>query len=112
MALQACEQRWPVVVGVAPSSKVHDLTESSTNGQIALEPNHSVAVIVPGSEWTDATPVMFRAIEAIRHKKPVIALVVGLYPTYQDNRDQRQLELRSQVAQMCPREDSNLRHTV
>jgi hypothetical protein len=47
MALQACEQRWPVVVGVAPSSKVHDLTETSTNGQIALEPNHSVAVIVP-----------------------------------------------------------------
>lgn len=77
MALQACEQRWPVVVGVAPSSKVHDLTESSTNGQVALEPNHSVAVIVPGSEWTDATPVLFRTIDAVRHKKPVIALVVG-----------------------------------
>jgi hypothetical protein len=77
MALQACEQRWPVVVGVAPSSKVHDLTETSTNGQIALEPNHSVAVIVPGSEWTDATPVLFRTIDAVRHKKPVIALVVG-----------------------------------
>ncbi|GAA3665255.1 hypothetical protein GCM10022267_59370 [Lentzea roselyniae] len=77
LALQACEQRWPFVVGVAPSSKVHDLTETSTNGQVALEPNHSVAVIVPGSEWTDATPVLFRAADAIRHKKPVVALVVG-----------------------------------
>jgi hypothetical protein len=77
LALQACEQRWPVVVGVAPSSKVHDLTETSTNGQVPLEPNHSVAVIVPGSEWTDATPVLFRAVDAIRHKKPVVALVVG-----------------------------------
>ncbi|WP_089956789.1 HU-CCDC81 and SPOR domain-containing protein [Lentzea xinjiangensis] len=77
LALRACEHRRPVVVGVAPSSKVHDLTETSTNGQVALEPHHSVAVIVPGSEWTDATPVLFRTVDAVRHGKPVIALVVG-----------------------------------
>ncbi|KOV84945.1 DUF4231 domain-containing protein [Nocardia sp. NRRL S-836] len=77
MALQACEQRWPVVVGVAPSGRVHDRTETSTNGQVALEPNHSVAVVVPGSEWTDATPVRFRAVDAIRGKKATVALVIG-----------------------------------
>ncbi|MEU7475907.1 DUF4231 domain-containing protein [Lentzea sp. NPDC042327] len=77
LALQACEGRWPVVVGVAPSSKVHDRTETPTGDQVALEPNHGVAVVVPGSEWTDATPVLFRVVDAIRGKKATVALVVG-----------------------------------
>ncbi|TWP50977.1 DUF4231 domain-containing protein [Lentzea tibetensis] len=77
MALEACELRWPFSVGVVPSSKVATEDAPPANGEVKLESNHDVAIVVPGSEWTDATPVYFRTVDAIRRKRPVVAVLVG-----------------------------------
>ncbi|GLZ28914.1 hypothetical protein Lesp02_11040 [Lentzea sp. NBRC 105346] len=77
MALEACEERWPFSVGVFPSSKVNTDGGELADGEVKLESNHDSAVVVPGSEWTDATPVYFRVVDAIRRKRPVIGLLIG-----------------------------------
>lgn len=76
MALEACERRWPFSVGVVPSSKV-STDGTPADGEVKLESNHDVAVVVPGSEWTDAQPIYFRTVDAIRRKRPVIGILVG-----------------------------------
>jgi hypothetical protein len=77
MALEACERRWPFSVGVVPSSQVATDGATPNANEVELESNHDVAIVVPGSEWTDAQPVYFRTVDAIRRKRPVIGVLVG-----------------------------------
>jgi hypothetical protein len=77
VATQACDTRWPGIVGVAPSSRVSTGEAPPTATEVALEPHHDVVVLVPGSEWGEESSALFRVIDAVSGKRPATALLVG-----------------------------------
>lgn len=78
LAVEALDGRWPSLIGVAPSGRVVEGGDTPVDGQVGLNANHDVAVLVPGSTWGDEVPALFRAVDAIAGKRrPVVALLVG-----------------------------------
>jgi hypothetical protein len=78
LAVEALDGRWPGLVGVAPSGRVVEGEDTPVDGQVALNANHDVAVLVPGSAWGDEVPALFRTVDAIVGKRrPAVALLVG-----------------------------------
>ncbi|PRY34572.1 hypothetical protein [Umezawaea tangerina] len=78
VALEAVEGKLPPFVAVAPSGKVVAGEDKPSEGELSLNPNHDVAVLVPGKNWGEETPALFRTIDAITGKRgKAIALLIG-----------------------------------
>ena len=78
VALEAVDGKLPPFVAVAPSGKVVAGEETPADGELALNPNHDVAVLVPGKNWGEETPALFRTVDAITGKRGrVTALLIG-----------------------------------
>jgi TRPM family ion channel len=78
VALEAVDGKLPPFVAVAPSGKVVTGEETPTAGELPLNPNHDVAVLVPGKNWGEETPALFRTVDAITGKRGrVTALLIG-----------------------------------
>src|ERR1041384_7628201 len=78
VALEAVDGKLPPFVAVAPSGKVVAGEETPADGEMALNPNHDVAVLVPGKNWGEETPALFRTVDAITGKRGrVTALLIG-----------------------------------
>jgi hypothetical protein len=67
--------RFPLV-GVIGDHLVQG-TEGASPLSVALEPNHSGIVTVPGSQWGDETPWLFDVAELIAGDRPVRTVLVN-----------------------------------
>jgi hypothetical protein len=65
------------LLGVAPGNLVQFSGSTGADG-VALDPNHSHFVLVPGDTWGSETSTIFKLIaELSSNKQPVVALIVG-----------------------------------
>jgi len=68
------------LLGVAPAGKVGypGASESAAAAaEAALDPNHSHFVLVDGSEWSDATEVMFNLVTELAKESRVVAVLIN-----------------------------------
>jgi len=78
VALEGVDGKLPPFVAVAPSGRVVTGEEKPTDGELPLNPNHDVAVLVPGKNWGEETPALFRTVDAITGKRGrSAALLIG-----------------------------------
>ncbi|WP_238598330.1 hypothetical protein [Saccharothrix sp. ALI-22-I] len=78
LAAESLEGRWPRLVGVAPSGRVATEDAEPAAGEVRLNVNHDTAVLVPGSQWGEEVPALFRAVDAVAgSKRPALALLIG-----------------------------------
>jgi SLOG in TRPM, prokaryote len=78
LAAESLDGRWPRLIGVAPSGRVAAEEAEPAEGEVRLNANHDTAVLVPGSQWGEEVPALFRAVDAIAGaKRPALALLVG-----------------------------------
>jgi hypothetical protein len=78
VAVEAIEGRRPSIAAVAPSGKVVAGEDRPGEGELTLNANHDVAVLVPGADWGDETPALFRTVDAITGKRgDAVALLIG-----------------------------------
>ncbi|WP_158851583.1 hypothetical protein [Saccharothrix deserti] len=78
LAAESLEGRWPRLVGVAPSGRVAAEDAEPAEGEVRLNVNHDTAVLVPGSQWGEEVPALFRAVDAVAgSKRPALALLIG-----------------------------------
>ncbi|MGM1060590.1 hypothetical protein [Saccharothrix sp. Mg75] len=78
LAAESLEGRWPRLVGVAPSGRVAAEDAEPGEGEARLNANHDTAVLVPGSQWGEEVPALFRVVDAVAGtKRAVLALLVG-----------------------------------
>jgi hypothetical protein len=65
------------LVGVTAEGTVEAADGSEDQaGRAPLEPNHTLAVLVPGSSWGDESPWITRVAQAIADGGPVVGLLV------------------------------------
>ncbi|CCH33638.1 hypothetical protein ABZ816_22445 [Actinosynnema sp. NPDC047251] len=77
LAADALDGKWPRLVGVAPSGKVA-VDAEPVGDEVRLNGNHDTAVLVPGSQWGEEVPVLFRTVEAVAGaRRPALAFLVG-----------------------------------
>jgi hypothetical protein len=78
VAAESCGGRWPFLVGVAPTGRVTTGEAPPTEAEIALDGNHDVVLLAPGTTWGDETPTLFRTLDALSAgRRPVVAMLVG-----------------------------------
>ena len=78
VALEAVEGKLPSFVAVAPSGRVVTGEDKPADGEQSLNPHHDAAVLVPGKNWGDETPALFRTVDAVTGKRGrVTALLIG-----------------------------------
>ncbi|MEU5694670.1 hypothetical protein [Actinosynnema sp. NPDC020468] len=77
LAAESVPGRRPRLVGVAPSGRVAVDAEPSP-GEVRLDRHHDTAVLVPGAQWGEETPALFRVVDAVtRSRRPALALLLG-----------------------------------